>query len=441
MENQFCAGYYKLAVTPPMGVKVPGYFQVRISDGVLTDLYIRAVAFSNGEKKAIIFSCDAITMSNAVSEELKRLISQRCDVEEDYIFLHCVHSHTAFRILRPEDEEGALATYLTWLQTRFVDCAQFAFEDLKPATLRHAAGTAKGVGFIRTYYMRDGSIKTNPGFGNPNIVKPVSQQDESVQLIRILREGGKEILLTNFGTHADVIGGTKFCADWPGYLCDTLEAAFDGQVEAVTLVGAQGNSNHLDFSLPKGSKYKGVDIAQRMARTIAGEVLKIYDSAKESEGTAIMAATAEAVIGKNPYDPADIPEAEQIKKLYEEIKNNTDPIFKTFSMPVHKALRIIRNLSQPDFFHVDVYGLRLGNIAFVGMPCEPFQYIGSKVKEAGGLEMTVFTCLTNGSSGYFPDAVTFSLPGSYEGDSSPYAPDCADKMIEAGKAVLEQLED
>ena len=440
MENQLYAGYHKLVVTPPMGVKVPGYFQVRIADGILTDLNIRAVAFSNAEKKAIILSCDAITMSNAAADDIKKLISQRCNVEEGYIFIHCVHSHTAFRILRPQEEEGALATFLTWLQTRFADCAQFAFEDLKPATLRYAVGTAKGVGFIRTYHMRDGSIKTNPGFSNPDIVKPVSLQDETVQLVRIPREGGKEILLTNFGTHADVIGGTKFCADWPGYLCDTLEAAFSGQVEAVTLVGAQGNSNHLDFSLPKGTKYKSVDTAKRMARTIAGEVLKLYDNARESQGSAVMAATTEAIIGKNPYDPADVPEAEQIKKLYEELKNNTDPVFKTFSMPVHKALRILRNLSKPEFFHIPVYGLRLGGIAFVGVPCEPFQYIGSKVRGAGKLDMTVFTCLTNGSNGYFPDAVTFSLPGSYEGDSSSFAPDCAEKMVEAGKKVLEQLE-
>lgn len=440
MENQFYAGYHKLTITPPMGLKIPGYFQIRISDGVLTELYIRAAAFDNGHQKAVILSSETMCIGDEAADAIRKLISRRCGVEESFVFIHSVHSHTSFRVLMPETEEGVHAAFLSWVHNRFADCAQFAFEDLKPATIRYAKGQAGGVGFIRTYHMKDGTIKTNPGFGNPNVIKPVSEQDVSVQLVRIVREGGKEILMTNFGTHADVIGGTKYCADWPGYLCDTLENAFAGQVEAMTLVGAQGNSNHINVFLPKGSKSKGVDIAQRMARTIAGEVLKHYDDAKESADTTIASAKTDALIGKNSYDAKDVPEAQKIKALYMELGNNTDPVFKTFSMPVHKAIRIVNNIPRPETFHIPVYGLRLGGIAFVGLPCEPFQSIGMQIKEGSKLDMTVVTCLTNGSNGYFPDEVTFSLPGSYEGDSSPYAPDCAGKMAEAGIAVLEKLE-
>ena len=36
------AGYAEAVVTPPMGVNIPGYFSVRLSNGVITDLHVRA---------------------------------------------------------------------------------------------------------------------------------------------------------------------------------------------------------------------------------------------------------------------------------------------------------------------------------------------------------------------------------------------------------------
>ena len=132
MENRMYAGYCKLAVTPPLGLKIPGYFQIRIADGVETELYLRAVAFSQGEKKALIITCDAASRESDAAHELKTIIARRCNMAEGAIYLHCVHSHTAFRVVCPQGEEGVFAEYLRFLFQKFADCAQAAFEDLKP---------------------------------------------------------------------------------------------------------------------------------------------------------------------------------------------------------------------------------------------------------------------------------------------------------------------
>lgn len=439
METTLQAGYHKLVITPPMGLKIPGYFNIRLSDGIKTDLFVRAVAFTYGEKKALIMTCDALFMTTKAAEIIKEKLAQRCGIEKEAVLLHCIHSHTSFRVETPEGEEPMYAGYLHWVYQRFVDCAQFAFEDCKDCTVKYAQGAAKGIAFIRTYLMKDGSVRTNPGVGNPDVVKPYAQQDDSVQLIRICREGGKEILMAGFATHADTVGGTKYCGDWPGFLCQTLEASFEGQVEAVTLVGCQGNSNHINVFAPKGTKLKGEHIARTIARSVAGEVLKIYDKAVQTTGTGIAYTVKEAVFGKNAYDPADIPEAEEIRRLYREIGNNTDPVFAKFKLKVNEALRILANLDRPEFFHIPVYGLRIGGIGFVGMHGEPFQSIGLAVKEASELDMTLPLCLINGYSGYFPDADAFAIPGSYEQGSSPFAANCGEKLVEAAAAALKEL--
>lgn len=438
-EQILNAGFHKMKVEPPMGIHVPGYYEKRSSDGFLTDLHIRACAFACGEDKAIVFSVEAIGINAAAFNQIKVKVAQRCNMSEDAVYINCIHSHTAYRITIPGfDDIDDNDIFLMRLQQQFADCAQFAFEDLKPCTMKIARGEAKGVGFIRRYRMKDGTCKTNPGIGNPDIVSFVGEQDDSVQLIRVDREDGKDILMVNFGTHADVIGGTKYCADWPGYLAGNLNGAFDDAVETMVLLGAEGDSNHINAFLPKGSPRKGVEVSKRMARIIAGEVLKIYDSAREVACNKIAAFTMNVQIGKNAYDPADIPEAEKIREIYLE-KGNRAPELKEFKLNVPEALRILANLKRPEFFNLRIHALQIGNVAFVGFPGEPFTQIGRAVKEHSKMDMTFVTACTNGGEGYYPDEAAFAEAG-YERSASPFASNCAQILINAGNELTDRME-
>ena len=439
MEEKLYAGYHKINVTPPLGLPVPGYFAQRTSDGILSDLYLRCTAFAQGEKKALVFSIDAISLNAQAFDIISDMITQATGVETDGIYITCVHSHTAFRVTKPSDELTDTDVFLRWLFQQFTTCAKLALEDLKPAALKSAKGEAKGVGFIRVYRMKDGSVRTNPGFGNPDIVEPLSRQDEQVQLIRVVREGGSEILMVNFGTHSDTVGGSKYCADWPGYLCDTLENAFDAQADAMVLVGAQGNSNHMDFFKPKGTPYKSVDLyAKRMARILAGEVLKIYDEAVDCEPSLAYGSRI-AKVGKNDYDPATVPMAQELVDLYKKYGNYNEPIFATYPMKVPEACRIINNLSRPEFFELRVSGMKIGGIGFIGIPGEPFVSIGMDIKEHSPMEMTWVTSQTNGGQGYYPDALAFAQKDGYERTSSPFAPNCAKVLAEEAITLLNAL--
>ena len=439
MEEALYAGYHKIKVTPPLGLPVPGYFAQRTSDGIVSDLFVRCTAFALGEKKALVFSLDALSLNAQAFEIISNMITEATGVEVDGIFITCVHSHTAFRVVKPSDQWTDTDIFLRWLFKQFVTGAKLALEDLKPATVKKAEGCAKNVGFIRVYRMKDGSVRTNPGFGNPDIVEPLSQQDEQVQLIRVVRENGSEILMVNFGTHSDTVGGSKYCADWPGYLCDMLENAFDGQADAMVLVGAQGNSNHMNFFNPKGTPYKGVELyAKPMARALAGEVLKIYDSAVDCD-RCLSYGSRIAKVGQNDYDPATVPMARELVDLYKKYGNYNEPIFDTYPMKVPEANRIINNLSRPAFFELRVSGLNLCGIGFIGIPGEPFVSIGMDIKSQSPMESTWVTSQTNGGQGYYPDALAFAQKDGYERTSSPFAPNCAQVLTEEGVALLNEL--
>ena len=437
-NNTLYAGFHCMKVMPPMGIHVPGYYEKRYSDGFLTDLHIRAAAFACGEDKAVIFSVEAIGINANAFNIVKEKIAKRCGLPESAIYINCIHSHTAYRITMPGTKDiDDNDIFLMRLFQQFADCAQFAFEDLKPCTLKVASGEAKDVGFIRRYRMKDGTCKTNPGIGNPDIVSFVGEQDNSVQLVRIIREDGKDILMVNFGTHADVISGTKYCADWPGYLAANLNGAFEGEVETMVLLGAEGDSNHINAFLPKGSPRKGVEVSKRMARIIAGEVLKIYDSAKDVASNKVAFYTKDIQIGKNAYDPADVPIAEEMRAIYLE-KGNKAPELKEYKLNVPEALRILANLKRPEFFNLRVHALQIGNIGFVGFPGEPFTQIGVAVKEHSKMDMTIVTACTNGGEGYYPDAAAFAEAG-YERSASPFASNCAEILIDAANALTDSM--
>ena len=438
-KSKLYAGFHCTTIRPPMGINVPGYFSPRYSDGFINDLHLRAAAFVCGDQKAIIFSCEAVGIRADAFNVIKKKIAERCGMDENAVYINCIHSHTSYRITLPDAERlDADDIFKLRLQQQFADCAQFAFEDLKPCTVKIAEGEAKGVGFIRRYRMKDGSCKTNPPMGSPEILRPEGEQDNSLQMIRFVREGAKEIIMVAFSTHADVIGGCKFCTDWPGFTVENINGAFQGEVEAMMLLKTEGDTNHVDAFLPKGTRRKGVDIAKRMARILAGEALKIYDSAADVPCEKIAAFTKDLKIGKNAYDTADVPTAEAIRKIYLE-KGNAAPELKEFKMGVPEALRIIANLSRPEFFEIRMHALQIGNVAFVGIPGEPFTSIGRAITEASKMDMTIVTACTNGHEGYYPDFSAFAEDG-YESKWTPFASNCGEILIGGGLDMINEME-
>ena len=82
--------------------------------------------------------------------------------------------------------------------------------------------------------------------------------------------------------------------------------------------------------------------------------------------------------------------------------------------------------------------VKLGDVAFVGIPGEPFTGIGMGLKEAEGWKMVCPTCLTNGNCGYFPMKDSYD-EGGYEAKSSSYKAGVAETIIEEGVKILNLL--
>ncbi|MBQ3075822.1 MAG: hypothetical protein IJC26_07120, partial [Clostridia bacterium] len=281
----FQAGFGRIEITPPLGTPVAGYGYMRISDHILDPLELNCIAFSDGENKGILISADVLQVSESLAAKIRGMISKRLNIPADHVFLQALHQHTSIRVEIRAAGAGPDPAYLDVLYRKYCDAAQMAMADLQDAKLFIAEGqTPEPIAFIRRYKLKDGTFRTNPGRGKAAILDhPLGEADNTVRLLRFKRESG-DIALINFHCHPDVIGGTGFSADWPGFARRFTEKALPG-TKCILVNGPQGDSNHINPFREKEEeeKRRGIHHSSFMGKTISDVALSLWDKGVEAE--------------------------------------------------------------------------------------------------------------------------------------------------------------
>ncbi|MBQ8408917.1 MAG: hypothetical protein IJY39_08645 [Clostridia bacterium] len=451
--NNLKAGFARVNVTPMMGIPINGYFIDRLADGVLDELEINALALEAGGKRVILLSIDSCSISTYIQDEFRAHISAVTGLPVEAIYIHATHSHTTpyadpkhGRL--PAGTAEIVEEYRQFLLRRFADAAKMAIDDLKPAQMGIGVGCAPNVAFVRRFRMKDGSIKTNPGVHNPDIVAPVGEVDERVNVLRFDREGADSIALLNVGNHPDTVGGCKISADWPGFARRSLEKAING-VKCIFFNGAQGDVNHVNVHPTKGDfndmsvdfddVSRGYGHARHMGRVVAAAAMQVWDKVCYTDVDSIKCINRTVGVPSNMPDPQDMPLAHEYASLHNAGRDSDIPYSgMMLTTVVAEALRMVRLEHGPESFPMTFSAISLGNVAFFGIPGEPFNGIGRSVKESEGWDMVLPTCLTNGSEGYFPMKDAYD-EGGYEARSSNFKSGVAELIIEIGKEMLGEL--
>ena len=259
--NNLYAGFARSNINPMLGIGLTGYFIDRESDGILDDLELTVVALQAGDRRALLATFDLEGIRQTTADEMRRHTAEVTGVPYEAIFISATHTHTGpfskdDPFIHDAKNEKLAEEYTRLLNWRMADTARAAIADLKPARMGFGVGQAPNVAFVRRFVMKDGSIRTNPGVDNPDIVRPLGDVDERVNVLRFDQENGVSIVLANFGNHPDVVGGCKISADWPGMTRRTVEKALDN-TRCIFFNGAQGDVNHVNVH-PRGGYLNGM---------------------------------------------------------------------------------------------------------------------------------------------------------------------------------------
>lgn len=464
-KNTLHAGFSRVDITPPLGTPLAGHPnpEKRLAAEILDPLEINAVALRCGEKTTVLLSADLLYIPRKTSDPIRRQVAEQAGIPYESIFISCTHTHTGPCVLgysEPIDKNPVTTFYYEFLTTRFVDAAKLAIADLKPAKMGYAVSSVSGVSFVRRYYMKDGSIRTNPGYHNPDIIGPVSEADKRVNVLRFVREGGKDIAVANFGVHADMLRGVaKVSADFPRFVRETVEAVIPAH--CVFFTGAQGDLNHADFKnikpkddpfvaanddIDRGYNFVPYINAKHMGRAIAGALFQVYGDVQWVDVDTIAYGNMECVVPTNMPDPKDLPRAREIKALHEAgrddlILPNLSEMDKNMLTTVRgEAYRMLRFEHGPETDSLPISAVRIGPAVFVGIPGEPFNGIGMGLKENSPFAITLPCCLTNGAQGYFPMYDSYAQ-GGYEARTSNFKAGVAERIIVTGTELIKTLTD
>ena len=183
------AGFSKVCINPPYGAPIVGYYEERLVKGIHDDLFARAAAFDDGEKKAVIIAIDVCFLTQEYFDGIKKSIKEATGICEDAIFINCSHTHTGPLIgFDFVIKKGSSKAYDEFFITSVRDAVIYALADIEEAAVETASAEAKNISFVRRYRMKNGCVQTNPGVNNPNIDHPLGKPDETVKLIKIKRK-------------------------------------------------------------------------------------------------------------------------------------------------------------------------------------------------------------------------------------------------------------
>jgi len=432
-------GAAEINATPVLGREIPGYFNVRKATGVKSDLYTKAIVIDDGEKLAAIVAIDSLGGSFEMVKTARRLANEKTGIPEENILIQFTHAHTA----APVDLElygtkaDAEITYFTC--SKAADAVLCAFNSRKEALIGSYRTDESTIAFNRRFYMRNGTVKMNPPFASPDIVKNEGPVDTAVEVIRIddASDGSPIAVVTNFSCHLDCVGGTEYCGDYPSEMAKVIKRELGQGVVSLFLNGCCGDINHLDFKKPRSI---GADHWRKMGRILAYDVLSAREKAETKEYGSFEAKHKYMRIDRREVTSDELNWAEN--KLKEENVTHMD---KTYALDIIKLMGSVR---EPH--NIPMQYITIGETGIFSVPGEVFTQIGLDIKAVSPHKHTMVTELGNGNIGYVAsslahrnrlEAESFEMTTTaYETRISTYVdavPETAELYVRTAKSLAE----
>jgi len=415
-------GTAETVITPILRSPMAGYYFDREADGVHDDLMAKAILFRQSGKTVGLVSCDLIELPRAVVDKAKALVEERTGIPPGHLIMTVTHAHTGPR---------HSASYDEWLVEKIVDTVQIAAARLVPAQVAFGVGEEKRLPYHRRFWMKDGTLRTNPGKLNPNIVRPAGGIDPSVPVLVVSRPDGLPLaIVVNYSLHLDTVGGTSISADFPHYLSSILGRVMGPEMLTLHTTGACGNINHWDVH--SEDPQRSFAEAERIGTMLAGEVLKVTTFAKPVDVDRIDGLIEDVELPLKSFTEEELAKAREIVK----IPNPPDVDFVLERVWALRALEVAGRKQRT--MPARIQAICMGDVALVAVPCELFYELGLDIKQKSPFSHTVVIELANDNIGYVPRREDYDN-GGYEVVSSRLAPGGGEQIVETALGLLKKL--
>jgi neutral ceramidase len=433
MATQLHAGAATSNITPPLGTHMQGYFSDRQADDVYDELYAKALVLQNEDTAIAIVVCDIIGTYREYLDMAKARASEMTGIPADSIFISCTHTHYGPNTLQlarlPMETE-----YTEWAVERTADAVRLAYNRLQPARVGHASGSCPEETHNRRWHMADGTVKTNPGHQNPDLVRPAGPKDPEVAVAVVLDDAYSPIAaLCNYSLHyVGSSAATTLSANYFGAFGRALQRMAGGDFVAIMANGCCGDINNSDWTRPAPPSLHPHYQVERVGRAVASRAYGAWQQIRDYDSTPTLGALTRIVDFRRRHPDED--ELACAQRLYE---SKTDPDDTDWIY----AMEAVKVSQEPLVQPTPIMALRVGDMGIVGLPGEMFCDYGLQIKARSPFARTMTVELANDFKGYCPTDIALQ-EGSYEMRLCGWAKAAAGtegQMVNTAVELLEKL--
>jgi neutral ceramidase len=443
MSQQLLAGIGRTIITPPVGIGMAGYnARIDPSVGVESVLTATAVVFSDGISLIPIIAIDTLMFLSPTANRVRSRIADCLEIPVDQVLLNYSHTHSGPLIpdwleIHPE-QKTLQESYQANLENLLVGCVKTAKVNLRPVRITAGSGQVK-IGINRREWYKGRLI-----IGE----NPEGITDPAVEVIRVDNlDGSPLVVLFKYACHPCTMGPHSLflSPDYPGVARRMVEK-ITGVEAAVFLQGTAGNVNPIT-GIGAGPLQSDIEQMTRLGGMLGSEVIKVFYSLRTNtrrgerrfwESISIQSHWPfESIQDYQPQTLAvrtiklslplqRLPDMKSAKASAKAFRIRLDASrssgapkgkIEVDSLLCKWADGVVEEVAKGDQerkVEMFVQAIRIGDVALVGVPGEPFSELGLEVKQKSPFANTIFLGYTNGWLGYFPTAEAFPVDGKFD---------------------------
>jgi hypothetical protein len=454
MNPAFQIGVAETTINPRLGMQIDGNIGAyRPAECILNDLYGRALVFQKGNQRFLLLSLDLLAITREWSEAIRDFAATELGFDRDAVAVHVVQNHSSPSLghIMLTDRFEAAKKY-PWIRGSDPAYGPLALEKLKPM-IREAASQVQPVrllfgsslearvSFNRRVVMRDGTAEMGLWSRPYDALYREGPSDPEVGVALFTTPELKTLALllhhTSHPVHWDP--HTAIHSDWPGaWAREVRETLFPGGIPLV-LNGCCGNVIHHDSLNPHRE-----DTPESMAKLLTQAVQTALTNPCISQDDPVLAYKTIRF---------DIPFRAFPKKIFEDahlfLKANPDPKWTDathtrFEWDWHFAASLVdleQVLATQKAFEYEIQAVRLGDLALLVLPGEPFVEAQLEIKQRSPAKRTFVAHMSNRYVGYIPTPEAIRR-GGYEtrpSSASKLIPEALQMITDQSVALLKEL--
>ncbi|MCC7407444.1 MAG: hypothetical protein IT442_05195 [Phycisphaeraceae bacterium] len=412
------AGFGAADISPELGTEKLAWSEPIRVEKIVEPIGAHALVLDDGRTRLGFVSVDLASVPDQVVSLSRELAADLVPAEG--LLIAATHNHAAPGFHWYTPAPGVKIYEPSFVAGRIRDALAQAVAALEPAQLGVGSGVEGRISFIRRCIMLDGTVKTQPRPGDPDIRCEESVIDPEVGVVGVKVGGQWRGAIVNFALHPTQFGGDSTVRPgYPGELAKALRDKFGPQFRTVFLNGAAGDVHAQDRLNP----HVGED-ATKIGQCLAQTAAAVLGSLTVTDDLMLGSQVKCLVV---PWRDPDAPPIGPPGQFYHppEIRRQMED-----------HLRQARASSSGQDYPVQ--RLTLGDrVALIAAPGELFSELGLRIKLASSFPRTYVVAYANGSAGYIPTLAAHRR-GGYECSLgvNRLAPQAGDVIVDAAIDLL-----